>query len=129
MLSRFRLELDVVLDSDTVPSVIQTARHLYSVEAGVDAVDENGAARALSADEFIDEIEDALMELVQRNPLLTNANVEIERVACRAAAAALEPGPFGPAEPERSEAGSGGEHEDPLDACESQADLEEFETG
>ena len=85
----------------------------------MDTVDENGAARTLSADEFIDEIEDALMELAQRNPLLTNANVEIERVACRSAAAAPEPGPFGVAEPERSEAERGGEHEDPLDTSET----------
>ena len=95
----------------------------------MDTVDENGAAGTLSADEFIDEIEDALMELAQSNPLLTNANVEIERVACRPAAAATEPGPFGVAQPETSEARSRGEHEDPLDTSETEADREEFETG
>lgn len=129
MRSKFRLELDVVLDTDMAPSVIQTARQYYSVEGGVDTVDENGSCRTLSADEFIDEIEDALMELAQRNLLLTNANVEIERVACRSAATAPEPGPFGVAEPERSEPSARGQHEDPLDASETEADLEEFETG
>jgi hypothetical protein len=100
MRSKFRLELDVVLDTAMVPSVIQTAQQHYSVEGVVDTVDENGAARTISTDEFIDEIEDALMELVQGNPLLTNANVEIERVACRPATAATEPRPFDLAHPE-----------------------------
>src|SRR5712692_4479703 len=129
MRSKFRLELDVVFDTDMAPSVIQTARRHYAAEGTVDTVDDNGAARTLSADEFIDEIEDALMELAQRNPLLANAHVEIERAACRSAAAAPEPGPFGVAEPERSEASARREHEDPLDTSETEADLEEFETG
>ena len=129
MRSKFRLVLDVVLDADMATNVIQAARRHYEAEGSVNTVGENGAARTLAADEFIDEIEDALMELAERNPLLINANVEIERVACRSAADASEPGPFGMAEPERSEVGSGSEHEDPLDTGESEADLEEFETG
>src|SRR5260370_36927722 len=110
MRSKFRLVLDVVLDTDMAANVIQTVRQHYEAEACVDTVGANGAARTLSADEFINDIEDALIELAQRNPLLTNANVEIERVACRSGAAAHEPGPFGMAEPGRSEAGSGGEY-------------------
>jgi hypothetical protein len=101
MRSKFRLVLDVAFDKGMVANVIQTARQHYEAEGAVDTVDENGAARTLSADEFIDEIEDALMELVQHNPLLAGANVEIERVACRSAAAAPEPGTFSVAEPER----------------------------
>lgn len=129
MRTKFRLVLDLVLDTDMAANVIQAARQHYEAEGSVDTVDENGAARTLSPDEFINEIEDALMELAQCNPLLTNANVEIERVACRSAAAATEPVAFGVAEPERSEAGSGGEHEHPLDTSEIEAELEEFETG
>src|SRR5688572_5541829 len=129
MRSKFRLVLDVVLDTDMATNVIQAARRHYEAEGSANTVGENGAARTLAADEFIDEIEDALMELAQRNPLLTNANVEIERVACRSASAAFEPGPIGLAEPKRSEASSEGEHEDPLETGESEADLEEFETG
>jgi hypothetical protein len=128
MRSKFRLVLEVVLDTDMIAKVIQIARQQYEAEGSVNTVGENGAARTLSADEFIDGIEDALMELAQGNPLLTNANVEIECVACRSAASAPEPGPFDVAEVERSEAGSGVEHEE-LDIAESEAYLEEFETG
>jgi len=129
MRAKFRLELDVVLDTEMAPSVIERTRQPYSAEGVVDTVDEDGTVRTLSVDEFINEIEDALMELAQCNPLLTNANVEIERVACRPAAAATEPEPFGVAQPERSEAGSRDEHEYPLDTSEAEADQEEFETG
>jgi len=121
MRSKFRLVLDVVLDTEmATTNVIQAARRHYEAEGPVKTVDENGTARTLAPDEFIDEIEDALMELAQRNPLPINASVEIERVSCKSAAPAFEPGPFGLAESERSEAGSGGEHEDPLDTSESE---------
>jgi len=129
MRSKFRLELDVVLETGLAANVIEAARRHYGAEGAVATVDENGAARTLSAEEFIDGIEDALMELSERNPLLANANVEIERVACRSAAAALEPEPLGGAESEKSEASARGEHEDPLDTSETEDDLEEFETG
>lgn len=129
MRSKFRLVLDVGLDIDMAANVIQAARQHYEAEGAAETVDENGAARTLSSDEFIDEIEDALMKLAQHNPLLTNANVQIERVTCKSAAAVPEPGPFGAAEPTRSEAGSGGEQVDPLHTSETEADLEEFETG
>jgi hypothetical protein len=87
MRSKFRLVLDVVLDTDIAANVIRTARQLYEAEGSVVTVDGNLAAGTLSAHEFIDEIEDALMELAQRNPLLINANVAIERAACRSAEA------------------------------------------
>lgn len=110
-------------------NVIQTARQHYEAEGSADTVDENGAARTLSADEFIEEIEDALMELAQRNPLLAKANVEIERVACKSPAAVPELGPFSVAEPERSEVSAPGEHENLLDTGGTEANLDEFETG
>ena len=128
MRSKFRLVLDVFLDTDMAANVIRTARQLYEADGSVDTGGDNGAARTLSADEFIDKIEDALMELIQRNPLLPGANVEIERVSCKSGAA-TEPGPFRVAEPERSEACALGEHENPLDTNETEADLDEFETG
>jgi hypothetical protein len=129
MRSKFRLELDIVLDTDAVPDVIEAARRQYAAEGAVATVAENGAERTLSAEEFIGEIEDALMELSERNPLLANTNLEVERVVCRAAGTSPEPGPRGRGESERSEADGGGDSEDPLDHDEPEDDLEEFETG
>src|SRR5262245_38718943 len=129
MRSKFRLVLDVVLDTDMAANVIQAVRQHYEAEGSVDTVNENGAARTLSSDEFIGEIEDALMELAQHNPLLATANVEIERVACTSAAAAPEPGPFSVAELETSQSSPGDNPESLLDGSETEADLDEFETG
>ena len=80
MRSKFRLGLDIVLDTGLPPNVIETARQYYAAQRATAIVDDNGAARTISPEEFIDEIEDALMELSERNPLLANANVEVERV-------------------------------------------------
>ena len=129
MRSKFRLELDFVIDTAAEPNVIETARRHCAVEGAMATVAENGAERTLSAEEFIGEIEDALMELSERNPLLSNANVEIERVACRAAEASLVVVPNGRVETEMSEANGGGNPKDPLDHDEMEDDLEEFETG
>lgn len=103
------------------------ARRQYEAEGAVATVDEHQGSRALSADEFIGEIEDALMELSERNPLLANANVEVERVVCKSATVP-EPGLIAGAESERPETEASDEQEDPLDA-ETEDDLEEFETG
>lgn len=91
MRSRFRLELDVVLDTDAAPSVIEAARQHYVAAGVVATVEEHGSSRTLSAKELIDEIEDALMELSEGNPLLADANVEVEGVVCRSAVT-LRPG-------------------------------------
>lgn len=129
MRSKFRLVLDVVLDTDMAANVIQAARQHHETEVALDTGGDKGTPRTLSADEFIRGIEEALMELAQRNPLLTTANVEIERAACRCVATSPEPGPSAVTEPEGAEARARGEHEGPLDTGETEADLEEFETG
>src|SRR5262249_49747036 len=84
-------------------------------------------SRTLSAQEFIDGIEDALMELLERNPLLANANVEIERVVCSSASvspnagtSATDGNPFGEIKANMNSTVESGEQDD---------DLEEFETG
>jgi hypothetical protein len=64
---KFRLELDVVIDTDAAPSVIEAARQHYAAEGAVATVDQHGADRTLLAEEFIGEIEAALMELSERN--------------------------------------------------------------
>ena len=68
MRSKFRLELDVVIDLEAAPSVIEAARQHYAAEGAVATVDQHAADRPLSAEEFIDEIEAALMELSEHNP-------------------------------------------------------------
>jgi hypothetical protein len=77
----FNLEIDVVLDADAVPRVIELARQCYA-GAIATSVDGPGATRDVPAEEYIDGIDDALMKLLERNPLLANTRVEVERVSC-----------------------------------------------
>ncbi len=49
-----------------------------------------GRSSALPQEQFINEIDDALIELLERNPLLSEAGVEIDRVSCGSVATGLE---------------------------------------
>lgn len=80
--SRFRLEIDVVLDTVATSSAIEAARRYYGNEGLLTATDEHGTPRPLQGEQFIPEIEDALLELSERNPLLIDMNIEIERISC-----------------------------------------------
>jgi hypothetical protein len=88
MHSRFRIELDVVLDTDSTATVIEFARRNYVLEGGETDVGTPTGEGTIPAPEFIAGIEHALMELVERNPLLAEANVEVERVSCKSEEAA-----------------------------------------
>lgn len=82
MLSRFRVELDVVFDTANMPMVIEKARQHYAAEGTVETMDQNGTFRDMPVAEFIGEIEDALMELAERNPLFINAGLDTDRITC-----------------------------------------------
>jgi hypothetical protein len=127
MRAKFRLELDVVLDSDKTSDVIEAARRCYAAHGAVATVEENGADRLLAAEEFINEIEDALMELCERNPLLSNANVEVERIVCESVRSSPEAVAFLGTGAESSETCT--LEDESLGHDETEYDLEEFETG
>ena len=122
----FKLEIDAVLDTASVPTVIEAARqcHAGAVAASVDG---QGASRTVPAEEFINGIDDALMELLERNPLLANAEVEVERVSCWSDAASFTAGPASETTGLSDEIGSCAER--PIEADEGDSDLDDFETG
>ncbi len=126
MRSRFRLQLDVVLDTDMAPLVVAAARQHCARDTFTAEVPHDG--RPPSAEEFIEDIEDALIELTEYNPLLANANVEFQRVTCEPGVAP-ELALIDAAAPGTAEASASGRNEDSLDADETEDDLEEFETG
>jgi hypothetical protein len=128
MRSKFRIELEVVVDSETAMNVIQSARQYYAAERPVVKVDANGVAQALSAREFIDEIEDALIELSEHNPLLADAHVEIECVSCRSTESPDLRLSDGGASA-RSGSATSIDDSEPLHDGEGEDDLEELETG
>ena len=83
MRSTFRLELDVVLDTDATAKLIAVGKDSFRNQAAVTAAADFRRGRTALAEEFIVDIEDALMDLVEHNPLLTAVNVEVERISCR----------------------------------------------
>jgi hypothetical protein len=128
MLTRFRLELDVAVGADAFPTVIAAARQCYAANGGADAVDGERAARPIPADEFIGAIEEALMEVVQRNPLLINSNIEIEGITCGTVPASSEAEVHAEVKSDRDIRLSA-DDEDLAEASKAEDELEEFETG
>jgi hypothetical protein len=83
MLLKFRLEMDVIIDEDSETAVIELARQHYRREGGVTVPGRHGRPNRVKAEKFIDGIDQALLELLEHNPLLPEAGVEIERLWCR----------------------------------------------
>src|ERR1700674_5471568 len=83
MLLKFRLEMDVMIDQDSETGVIELARRYYQCEGGVTAPDRHGKQRRVPAEQFIEGIDQALLELLGHHPLLPEAGIEIERLSCR----------------------------------------------
>ncbi len=124
MLLRFKLELDVVLDGAGQAKLIELARRFYADQGGATALNGQGQPCQIPAEEFMAGTEQALMELLERNPLLTEAEVTIEQVSCRPAIAPGEAAePAGDADHDSSGCGRA-EH-----SGDAEDNLDEFEPG
>jgi hypothetical protein len=80
MTAKYRIEIEFLLDERAATKAIELARDVYRQRGGARTV-ENGVEREVSADEFIDGMEQALLELVEGNLLLSG--VEIGHENCR----------------------------------------------
>jgi len=83
MLLKFRLEMDVIIDEGSETAVIELARQHYRRDGGVTVPGRHGRPNRVKAEKFIDGVDQALLELLERNPLLPEAGVQIERLSCR----------------------------------------------
>ena len=68
MTGKYRIEIELLLDERAATRAIELARDVYRQRGGARTV-ENGVEREVSADEFIDGMEQALLELVEGNLL------------------------------------------------------------
>jgi hypothetical protein len=82
MTTKFTLHFEVELDERQAVQVIKVARDAYSSGGGASALvgDEE---RRIPSEEFIRYPEQAVMELIQRNPLFEQADISINAVSCR----------------------------------------------
>lgn len=83
MLLKFRLEMDVIIDEGSETAVIELARQHYRRDGGVTVPGRHGRPSRVKAEKFIDGVDQALLELLERNPLLPEAGIQIERLSCR----------------------------------------------
>ena len=80
MTAKYRIEIELLLDESATTKAMELARDVYRQRGGARTV-ENGVEREMSADEFIDGMEQALLELVEGNLLLPG--IEIGNENCR----------------------------------------------
>lgn len=81
MSKHYKLEIGVTIGGEG--QVIELARKIYADGPGAsEPVNDNSEEeRTVPPEEFIADIEDALMELVQSNPLLEQAGVEVDELS------------------------------------------------
>ncbi len=68
MTGKYRIEIELMLDESTATQALALARDIYLQRGGARTV-EGSIEREMSADEFVDDIEQALLELVEGNLL------------------------------------------------------------
>lgn len=68
MTAKYRIEIELSLEEGSATRAMELARDVYRQRGGARTV-ENGVEREMSADEFIEGTEAALLELVEGNLL------------------------------------------------------------
>jgi hypothetical protein len=81
MTSKYRIEIEVLLDQGAATKAMELAKEVYRERGGARTA-ESGIERDMSADEFIDSTEQALLELVEGN-LLRLPGLAISHENCR----------------------------------------------
>ena len=68
MIAKYRIEIELSLEEGSATRAMELARDVYRQRGGARTV-ENGVEQEISADEFIEGTEAALLELVEGNLL------------------------------------------------------------
>jgi hypothetical protein len=68
MTAKYRIEIELLLDENAATGAMELARDVYRQRGGARTL-EDGVEREMSADEFIEGTEQALLELVEGNLL------------------------------------------------------------
>jgi len=79
--TKYMLQMEVLVDDASEEHLIQAARRLYSDRGGAQA-SSGKSMRNMSAEEFVDGIQNALLELVEGNRELRDAGAEVRAVRC-----------------------------------------------
>lgn len=80
-MTKYTLQMEVLIEDASEDRLIQAARRVYS-DRGAAQESAGKAMRQVSAEEFIDGVQNALLELVEGNKELRDTGVEIRAVRC-----------------------------------------------
>ena len=83
MQSKYTMRLELIVSTAAERRLVLAARRAYS-ERGAARLGSSQSAREISAEEFIDGIQNALIELVEGNMRLQDAGLEVRAVSCSA---------------------------------------------
>jgi hypothetical protein len=78
--TRYRIEIEVSLDDNMKAEVINSARLIYAAHGGAHMIE--GNKRAIPAEKFIDDMEDALLELIESSFRSMLPDVEPDSFRC-----------------------------------------------
>jgi len=83
----YRVEIEVTLDETNEHNAIRIARdHYLEVGGAEEAIEnQNGCLKTISAEEFVSDPLWAIVTLVNANPLLERAGVDVTEVSCHEA--------------------------------------------
>ena len=81
MTAKYRIEIELSIEEGSATRAMELAKDVYRQRGGARTV-ENGVEREMSADEFIEGTEAALLELVEGN-LLRLPGLAISHENCR----------------------------------------------
>lgn len=76
----YKMEISVLVDDSQRQRLIDTARELYARSGSVSRIEDDGTEVQLTPEEFIETVDDALIELLHQHPGFEQAGIEIARL-------------------------------------------------
>ena len=78
----YKVEITLVVDDARLEAIIERARDSYTQAGGGWDVEDDGSERAIPAEEAIESIDDALMELVHTHPAFDGEDIQLIEMTC-----------------------------------------------
>jgi hypothetical protein len=79
---KFQLQITLAIDNEHRQEIIDKARKHYSESGGAWELEDDGKERMIPAEEFIESIDDVLMELIFAHPAFDGEHIELIETTC-----------------------------------------------
>jgi hypothetical protein len=78
----YELKVKLVIDDEHREAILDLARHSYSQSGGASTVEDDGSEHLTPAEEAVQRVDDALLELFQSHPCFDEAAIEVTGMSC-----------------------------------------------